>query len=107
MTGTSRWHRTRRAISRQSVSARALLDGPAPAPTEADARKTLMLAITTSEAIRTAGTIPSGTLYAMMLGQMSLAFYEGLIDQLVRSGLVRKDSHLLTWIGPMLREEGK
>ena len=99
MSWTSRWHRTRRAISRQSVSARALLDGPAPAPTETDARKALMLAITTAEAIRTAGQIPSGTLYALLMGQMSLAYYEALIDHLVRSGLIRKDdSHLLTWI---------
>ena len=108
MSGTSRWHRTRRAISRQSASARALLDGPAAAPTETDARRAMMLAITTAEAIRTAGQIPSGTIYAMMLGWLSLEAYESIIDSLVGAGLIRKDeSHLLTWIGPHIREEGQ
>ena len=100
MSGTSRWHRTRRAISRQSASARALLDGPA------EARRAMMLAITTAEAIRTAGQIPSGTVYAMMMGQMSLKAYESILDRLVGAGLIRRDVHLLTWIGPILTAPG-
>ena len=73
-----------------------------------------MLAITMSEAIRAAGQIPSGVLYAMMMGQISLEVYESILDRLVGAGLIRDTggtrpmpTHLLTWIGPRIREEGK
>ena len=105
MSGTSRWHRTKRAISRQAATARVgmqILDQPKPM-TALEQRSAIMLAIVVAEAIRTAGQIPSGTVYAMMMGQMSLVYYEALIDHLVRCGLIRKDdSRLLTWIGPTL-----
>ena len=42
----------------------AILDGPPPPATLAQTKAALMLTITTAEAIRTAGEIPSGHLYA-------------------------------------------
>ena len=109
MSGTSRWHRTRRAISRQAATTRVgmqLLNHPQPM-TALEQRSAIMLAIVVAEAIRTAGQIPSGTVYAMMMGQMSLEVYESILDRLVGAGLIRRDVYLLTWIGSHIVEEGK
>ena len=51
------------------------------------------------EAIRDAGSIPSGHLYAIMMGTLSLPAYESMIRQILRTGLVRQTGDLLTWIG--------
>ena len=53
-----------------------------------------------AEAIRDLGSVPSGHLYARLMGRMDLQSYEGLIGILVRSGLVTQDaSHVLHWVG--------
>lgn len=53
-----------------------------------------------AEAIRELGSVPSGHLYAQLMGHMSLERYNKVIDTLVRTGLVRKEpSHLLVWVG--------
>lgn len=60
----------------------------------------LLITAALGEAIREAGEIPSGHLYAVVMGRMGLEMYETAIQMLVKGGLVRNNNHLLTWIGP-------
>lgn len=63
--------------------------------------------IAMAEAIRELKQVPSGTLYAHLMGVMSIEQYESLLGTLINAGLVRKDqSHMLTWIGgePVTKE---
>ena len=52
-----------------------------------------------AECIRELREVPSGHLYAMVMGVMNLQTYEVLIGNLKRAGLVSEKYHLLTWIG--------
>lgn len=54
-----------------------------------------------AETIRELGEIPSGHLYARLMGVMELRQYEQVIDLLVDARLIERDrSHLLRWVGP-------
>lgn len=53
-----------------------------------------------SEAIREAGRIPSGTLYAVLIGKIDITGYQKIIGILKNAGLVEEKSHELIWIGP-------
>jgi hypothetical protein len=53
-----------------------------------------------ADAIRDLGEVPSGHLYAHVMGAMSLETYQGLIGILKHAKLVEEKAHLLTWIGP-------
>lgn len=54
-------------------------------------------------AIRELGQVPSGELYARVMGHMTIENYQSAIDTLVRAKLVeRKNSHLLVWVEPTL-----
>lgn len=53
-----------------------------------------------SEAIRELGEVPSGHLYAHLLGRMSLSAYMSMIDALAGATLITRRNHLLVWIGP-------
>jgi hypothetical protein len=57
-----------------------------------------------AEAIRTAGEVPSGHLYAQLMGVLDLETYTAIIAMLKRSGLVAEHGHLLTWTGPQLEK---
>ena len=57
-----------------------------------------------AEAIREAGEIPSGHLYAMVMGNMDLPTYNGIIKVLKGTGLVKESANVLTWTGPMKGE---
>lgn len=57
--------------------------------------------IAQAEAIRDLRHVPSGHLYARLMGVMTLQQYEQVIDLLIEARLVeRTPSHLLRWIGP-------
>jgi hypothetical protein len=59
-----------------------------------------------AEAIRELKQIPSGTLYAQLMGVMDLETYEHLIGTLKGAGLVSESqAHLLTWIEPKHAQE--
>ena len=53
-----------------------------------------------AEAIRQAGEIPEGTLYAVLMGRVSFEGFQRLVGILVGSGLVENRAHLLRWVGP-------
>ena len=44
--------------------------------------------------------MPSGELYARLMGHMSLASYEALIKSLADVKLITDRGHLLVWTGP-------
>lgn len=60
--------------------------------------KALDAVFVVSEAVRTAGEVPSGTIFATL--GIALAEYEVIIGLLIRAGLVREKADVLTWTGP-------
>ena len=58
----------------------------------------LIMAVT--EAIREAKRIPSGHLYAMLMGKMNIDTYNQLVTIIKRTGLVKEEYHELIWVGP-------
>lgn len=69
--------------------------------TASERRAGLAILMAVAETIREAGSTPAGTLYAALVGRVTLQGFEAMIQILVNGRLVRRDaSHLLTWIGP-------
>ncbi len=60
----------------------------------------MQIILAVGDAIRELGSVPSGHLYANLMGKMSLAQYEAIIRTLKGAGLVEESAHLLTWVGP-------
>jgi len=58
------------------------------------------MAAAVGEAIRDLGSVPSGHLYAQLMGRMDLDTYNKLIGLLKQANLVEESNHLLTWVGP-------
>lgn len=69
-------------------------------PTAREVRAGQLLTLAVAEAIREAGEIPSGTLYAMLLGRIDIHGYTKMLAILKSSGLVAETNHLLRWTGP-------
>lgn len=57
------------------------------------------IVLAVGSAIKELGSVPNGHLYARLMGQMSLETYNKIIALLVKTGAVKNDNHLLTWIG--------
>jgi hypothetical protein len=66
-------------------------------------RSALDAAFATAEAIREAGEIPSGHLYALMMPVVGIQGYESIIRTLKNAGLVTEQRNMLRWIGPEVR----
>ena len=49
--------------------------------------------------IRELGSVPSGHLYARLMGQLTLEQYQAIIDVLADAKLVSVKNHLITWKG--------
>lgn len=65
-----------------------------------EARNALKFITTVGEIIQSAGAIPSGHLYAMLMDKISLETYDSMIQLLIRSNVVRQtNSHELVWTG--------
>ena len=65
------------------------------------AKAALGVVMAVADCIRELRTVPSGHLYARLMGHLSIDDYQSVIATLVRAGLVREHpSHLLEWIGP-------
>lgn len=78
-------------------------------PTATQLRAGLNVLIAVSEAIREAGEIPSGTLYAMLVGKVDLnqpyECYQAILRTLTGAGFIEvMPSHLIRWIGPELEK---
>jgi hypothetical protein len=75
----------------------------AAAPTTQDLQTGLTLLHAVAETVREAGEVPSGTLYAALVGRVTLQGYEKMLGILNGAGLIAVDaSHLVRWTGPML-----
>lgn len=60
----------------------------------------LSVVLVVAECIRDLGSVPSGHLYAQLMGHFTLQQYESVVGALVGAGVVRRDaSHVLTWVG--------
>jgi|ERR1035438_2455811 hypothetical protein len=74
---------------------------PPPRPTKAQIIAALGITFVVSEAIREAREIPSGTLYAMLVGKVDYEGYQKMLGILKRAGLIEvMPSHLIRWTGP-------
>ena len=59
-----------------------------------------------SESIRELGEVPSGTLYAALIGKVNYAGYEAILQTLTNAGLIQvMPSHMIRWVGPTLAKE--
>jgi hypothetical protein len=65
-------------------------------PEQAKAAVDVIMAV--AEAIRELKTVPSGHLYARLMGYMDLQTYNRIIDTLKRVGAVSEKNHVLTWV---------
>ena len=53
-----------------------------------------------ADAIKELGSVPSGHLYARVMGYMSLDVYDSVINRLIGAGLVRRSNFELFWVEP-------
>lgn len=53
-----------------------------------------------ADTIRELKSVPSGELYARVMGVLTLNQYQSAIQTLKRTGLVKESGHLLTWVEP-------
>jgi hypothetical protein len=49
--------------------------------------------------IKTLGSVPSGELYARVMGKLSLDSYQAIIGYLEAAELVEVKNHVITWVG--------
>lgn len=69
--------------------------------TKTQAKAALGAAMAIAETIRELKEVPSGILYANVMGHMSFDVYQRVIEVLTNAGLVaQQPNHLLRWIGP-------
>ena len=71
-------------------------------PTQKQKEYGVKLIMAVTEAIREAKRIPSGHLYAMLMGKMNIDTYNQLITIIKRTGLVKEEYHELIWVGPKI-----
>jgi hypothetical protein len=61
------------------------------------------VAVTLAEAIQSLGRVPSGELYAQVMGHLTLEQYNAAISVLKFGKMVQEKNHELIWIGPAKR----
>jgi hypothetical protein len=74
-------------------------------PTDAEIKAALRMTIAVAETIREADEIPSGTLYASLMGRVTMEGYTKLLNTLKNADLVSEHNHVLRWIGPSLEDD--
>ena len=62
-------------------------------------RNALLVVRTVADAIKELGSVPSGHLYARLMGVMNLDQYQAIINVLIKAKMVKVQNHLITWIG--------
>ena len=92
-------------MSRRPLSQ--LLDGPEPAPTREQLRAGIDALLALCEAIRSLGSVPSGVLYAHVMGVMSIDANASAVATMKGAGLVAEEGHVLRWTGPTFDADGK
>ena len=69
-------------------------------PTKEQLKAGQAVVIAVAETIREAGECPSGTIYAELVGRVSLEGYNKILGILTRAGLIIEQSHMIRWVGP-------
>jgi len=69
------------------------------------ARAVLAVTVAIGDAIRDLRIVPSGVLYANLASEISLENYKTVVHALKETGLVREDSNVLYWVGPLRKVE--
>jgi len=69
-------------------------------PTKQQVQAVFDVLVAITEVIRTKGEVPSGDLYASVMGSIDLQTYERILSTIKGSGLVLEKNHLLVWVGP-------
>jgi hypothetical protein len=67
--------------------------------TSAQVKAAVQVVVAIGETIKELGSVPSGHLYAQLMGRMSLDTYNKIIGVLVKTGAVKEEGYLLTWVG--------
>lgn len=68
-----------------------------------DSKQMMATALVIAETVRELGEVPSGHLYAGLMGKVSYYEYERCLGILIHAGLIsRSGHHLLTWAGPLI-----
>jgi hypothetical protein len=76
------------------------------APSKQQIKSALAVLTAVAETIREVAEVPSGHLYAQLMGKVTAQGYASMIDRLKGAGLVREDgNHILTWTGPKFDKE--
>jgi hypothetical protein len=73
------------------------------APSKQELLAGLNILAAVAETIREAGEVPSGTIYAALVGKVTMEGYTSLLRTLKGAGLVEEKNHLLRWIGPNIQ----
>lgn len=68
--------------------------------TQAQVKASLEVLKAVADVIRELGQVPSGELYARVMGYVTLNQYHSLIACLKRTGLVKESNNLLIWVEP-------
>ena len=68
--------------------------------TKEQARAAVAATFAVAEAIRGLKRVPSGVLYSQVMSVMDMATYNRIVEVLKGAGVVREESHLLTWVEP-------
>lgn len=71
-------------------------------PTKEQVSAAFQITALVCEAIREAKRIPSGELYATLMGKMDLETYNKMLATIKRTGLVEERANELIWTGPVL-----
>ena len=66
--------------------------------TEAQKQAAVKVVEAISEAIEELGEVPSGHLYARLMGHMSIDTYNSIIGVLQKLGRIKVEHHLITWV---------
>ena len=66
---------------------------------EEQTKATIEVIKAVAEAIKTLGQVPSGHLYARLMGSLTLDQYQTIIDILEKGRLIKVEHHLITWLG--------
>jgi hypothetical protein len=64
------------------------------------------MVVTITEAVRNAGEIPEGTLYAVLCDRVDLTTFNRLLAAIIRGRLVSRQGHMLRWTGPKIPLKG-
>ena len=72
------------------------------ASTQRAAAFQILAAIT--ETIRDLKQVPSGELYARLMGHMSFEAYQRILQTVQNTGLITVKGHMITWTGPEMEK---